>query len=271
MNRLRYRDIGWREGSDFMPKSGSETVSPLKFTVGYLIFTVFFVVCTLILLYCAGAAQDSAAEKEADADSVIMPCIVLDAGHGGEDGGAVGVDGLLEKTVNLKVAEAMKDMFKLAGISVVMTRTEDVMLNDPDAAIGGKKKMTDLRSRLKIAQNTPEGVLVSIHMNSFSQAKYRGLQVYYSPNHADSAVLAQTVQDAARTHLQPDNQRKIKPADSSIYLLAHCDRPAVLIECGFLSNPEECALLGKAEYLGELSTVIFAAICDYLNVGESRT
>ena len=113
--------------------------------------------------------------------------------------------------------------------------------------------------------------MVSIHMNSFSQAKYRGLQVYYSPNHEDSAVLAQTVQNTVRTHLQPDNQRKIKSADTGIYLLARCDRPSVLIECGFLSNPEECALLGKDEYLGELSTVLFAAVCDYLSAGESRT
>lgn len=254
-----------------MAKSEFGTVSPLKFTVGYLIFTAIFVLVTLTLLYFAGSAQDSSAEREADADSVIMPCIVLDAGHGGEDGGAVGVDGLLEKTVNLKVAQSIEDMFRLADIPVIMTRTEDIMLNDPDAAIAGKRKMTDLRSRLKIAQNTPEGVLVSIHMNSFSQAKYRGLQVYYSKNHKDSAVLAQTVQESVRTLLQPDNQRKIKPADSSIYLLDHCDRPAVLIECGFLSNPEECAMLGQEEYLGELSTVLFASICDYLSAGESRT
>lgn len=254
-----------------MAKSESVTVSPLKFTVGYLIFTAIFVLSILILLYFAGYAEDSTAGREADADSVISPCIVLDAGHGGEDGGAVGGDGLLEKTVNLKVAKALEDMFKLAGIPVVMTRTEDIMLNDPDAAIAGKRKMTDLRSRLKIAQNTPEGILVSIHMNSFSQAKYRGLQVYYSKNNEDSAALARTVQDGVRIHLQPDNQREIKPADSSIYLLDHCERPAVLIECGFLSNPDECALLGQEEYLGELSTVLFASICDYLAAGESRT
>lgn len=254
-----------------MAKYRSETVSPMKFTVGYLVFTVFFVLATLILLYFSGFAQDEAAEKEADADSVPGPCIVLDAGHGGEDGGAVGVDGLLEKTVNLKVARCMEDMFRLAGISVVMTRTEDIMLNDPDSAIPGKRKMTDLRSRLRIAQNTPESVLVSIHMNSFSQAKYSGLQVYYSKNHEDGAVLAQIVQDSVRVYLQPDNQRRIKPADSSIYLLDRCDRPAVLIECGFLSNPEECAMLGREEYLGELSTVLLAAICDYLAAGAGMT
>ena len=254
-----------------MAKSEHKTISPLKFTAGYLIFTVVFVLCILVLLYFAQYAEDNPAGSTADTDSVIIPCIVLDAGHGGEDGGAVGVDGLLEKTVNLKVAQTMEDMFKLAGIPVVMTRTEDIMLHDPDAAIAGKRKMTDLRSRLKIAQNTPEGVLVSIHMNSFSQAKYCGLQVYYSKNHEDSAELAQTVQDKVRCYLQHDNQRKIKPADSSIYLLDHCDRPAVLIECGFLSNPDECALLGKDEYLGELSTVLFTAVCDYLSAGESRT
>ncbi|MBE6575971.1 MAG: hypothetical protein E7654_06860 [Ruminococcaceae bacterium] len=254
-----------------MSKPIAKSVSPLRFTLGYLLFAGIFVLCTLILLHLAQYGEKDTAGGAADADSMFMPCIVLDAGHGGEDGGTVGVDGLLEKTVNLKVAEALENMLKLSGIPVVMTRTEDKMLSDPDAAVGGKRKMTDLRSRLKIAQNTPEGILVSIHMNSFSQAQYRGLQVYYSPNHRESAILAQTVQDGVRTYLQPDNHRKIKPADSSIYLLAHCDRPAVLIECGFLSNPEECALLGNEEYLGELSMVIFAAVCDYLTPGESRT
>lgn len=254
-----------------MTKVESGTVSPLKFIVEYLLFTVVFVLSVLILMYFAEYAKTGIDGRETDADSVPRLCVVLDAGHGGMDGGAVGVDGLMEKTVNLKVAKTLEEMFKLAGIPVVMTRTEDIMLNDPDAAVGGKRKMTDLRSRLKIAQNTAEGVFVSIHMNSFSLAKYHGLQVYYSPNHRDSEILAQTIQNMTRICLQHDNQRKVKAADNSIYLLAHCDRPAVLIECGFLSNPEECALLGKEEYLGELSTVLFVAICDYLNAGESRT
>lgn len=254
-----------------MPRNASETSSPLRFTVGYLFFTGLFVLLTLILLFFMEHGENSAVTGTAGANSPIMPCIVLDAGHGGEDGGAVGVDGLLEKTVNLKVAQMLQDMFRLAGIPVVMTRTEDKMLNDPDAAVSGKRKMTDLRSRLKLVQGTPEGILVSIHMNSFSQAQYHGLQVYYSPRHRDSAILAEAVQEQVKTYLQPDNSRKIKPADSSIYLLAHCDRPAVLIECGFLSNPDECAKLGNDEYLGELSTVIFSAICHYLSPDGSMS
>lgn len=254
-----------------MPRNASETVSPLRFTVGYLFFAGLFVLLTMILHFFMQYGENRAVTGSADADSPMIPCIVLDAGHGGEDGGAVGVDGLLEKTVNLKVAQMLQDMFSLAGVPVVMTRTEDKMLNDPDAAVSGKRKMTDLRSRLKLAQETPEGILVSIHMNSFSQAQYHGLQVYYSPHHRDSAILAEAVQEQVKTYLQPDNSRKIKPADSSIYLLAHCDRPAVLIECGFLSNPEECSKLGDEEYLGELSTVIFSAICHYLSLDGRMT
>lgn len=254
-----------------MPRNASKTTSPLRFTVGYLFFVGLFLFFTLILLFLMQQGEYHTEAGTADTDSAMMPCIVLDAGHGGEDGGAVGVNGLLEKTVNLKVAENLHDILRLSGIPVVMTRTEDKMLSDPDAAISGKRKMTDLRSRLKIAQAIPEGVLVSIHMNSFSQAKYRGLQVYYSPNHKGSAVLAETIQEGVKTYFQPDNQRQIKQADSSIYLLAQCDRPAVLIECGFLSNPEECACLGDEAYLGEMSTVIFSAICHYLSLDGYMT
>ncbi len=239
-----------------------------RFVWGYLLLSMLF--AAAVLLLCWGGQRwmeqlpESAADADSDTPAPAVPCIILDPGHGGEDGGTVGVNGLLEKAVNLQLAELLHEQLVLAGIPVIMTRTEDRMLYDPNADYQGRKKMLDLRARLDIVRDTPDAVLLSIHQNAFSQPQYSGLQVYYSPNHPDSAHLAELVQQASRRWLQPDNAREIKAADSSIYLLHRSERPAVLVECGFLSNPEECARLSDNEYLGQLSTMIFCAVCEYL-------
>lgn len=243
------------------------TRTAVRFVCFYLLLSFLFAALTLGLWWGARIWIGQLPTGAADADSsagASLPCIVLDPGHGGEDGGTVGVNGLLEKTVNLRLAQLLYDQLTLAGLPVIMTRTDDRMLYDPNADYRGHKKMLDLRARLDIVRDTPDAVLLSIHQNAFSQAKYSGLQVYYSPNHPDSARLAELVQSAARRWLQPDNNRKTKAAGSSIYLLARSERPAVLVECGFLSNPDECALLGDDAYLRQLSTVLFAAVCEYL-------
>ncbi len=247
--------------------------SAWRFVVGYILLSAAFAIAALLLWFAAlyGSEKISSAVSAADYNGEALGeiCIVIDAGHGGEDGGAVGVDGLLEKTVNLQIAEMLRDQLTVAGIQNVMTRSDDRLLYDRSVDYRGRKKMLDLRARLDIVENTPGSVLVSIHLNAFSESKYSGLQVYYSPHHEGSRHLAELIQTAARCHLQPENTRKIKAADSGIYLLNRSERPAVLIECGFLSNPDECTKLGDPAYLGELSTVLFGAICDYLSeVGD---
>lgn len=253
----------------------TDTRSAGRFVWFYLLLSVLFAAATLVLWLGAQFWIDRLPAGTADADSAAepaeLPCIILDPGHGGEDGGAVGVDGLLEKTVNLQIARLLYDQLTLAGIPTIMTRTDDRLLYDPTADYRGHKKMLDLRARLDILRDTPDAVLLSIHQNAFSQSRYSGLQVYYSPHHPDSARLAELVQNSARQWLQPDNTRKTKPADSNIYLLNRSERPAVLVECGFLSNPAECAKLGDPDYLGQLSTVLFAAVCEYLTASGTGT
>ncbi len=246
-----------------------------RFTVGYILLSLAFALATLLLwaiaLYGVGTLPTQTTDADSDGYVQEEVCIVIDAGHGGEDGGAVGVDGLAEKTVNLQIARMLHEQLTVAGIPSVMTRSDDRLLYDPNADYHGRKKMLDLRARLDILEQTPDSVFVSIHLNAFPEPQYSGLQVYYSPNHTDSIRLAERIQRLTQNQLQPENKRKIKAADSGIYLLNRSMRPAVLVECGFLSNPEECAKLRDQSYIGELSTLLFGAICDYLSEGGDGT
>lgn len=193
--------------------------------------------------------------------------VILDAGHGGEDGGAVSASGLYEKDLNLAIAQRVKSLLEANGVNVIMTRETDILLYDRNVDYHGRKKALDLAARQKIGEETPDGIFISIHMNAYPKSQYRGLQVWYSPNHAASRALADTVQSTVREHLQPENDRKIKRATSSIYLLHHLTVPAILIECGFLSNPEETELLGSEEYQQTLSFLIFLSIMDACDGG----
>lgn len=230
----------------------------------YLALSLLAAAATLGLCFLAVLGIERLPAIPADAEQAAhAPILVIDAGHGGEDGGASGANGLCEKDVNLRIAEALRDQLTLAGIKVVMTRTDDRLLYDPTVDYHGRKKMLDLRARLDIMRETPNAVFVSIHQNAFPQTQYHGLQVYCSPNTAESARLGELI----RTHalaLDPENHRKCKTADSAIYLLHRAECPAVLVECGFLSNPDECARLGDTAYLGELATAMLCAIGEYL-------
>ena len=188
--------------------------------------------------------------------------VVLDAGHGGEDGGAVSASGIYEKDVNLAVTLALGEMLSANGIKVIYTRTEDILLYDRTVDYRGRKKALDLAARRKIAEDTENGIFVSIHMNAFPKTQYNGLQVWYSPNSPHSLTLAQTIQANTAHQLQPENDRRVKSATSSIYLLHHLQCPAVLVECGFLSNPAEAELLGSKDYQNQLAFLLFLSITE---------
>ncbi|MBQ2989115.1 MAG: N-acetylmuramoyl-L-alanine amidase [Clostridia bacterium] len=195
----------------------------------------------------------------ASADEKIT--VVIDPGHGGRDGGALGEDGTREKDLNLAVALKLKAILESADLRVVMTRETDIELASPDSP---HKKADDLKARLQLAQNQKNAIFVSIHMNQFPIEKYRGLQVYYSENHKESLTLAQTVQNKASEVLRNTEDRKIKPAGDSIYLMSHLQIPAVLVECGFLSNREERELLKNEAYQKKLALSLSAAILEYI-------
>ena len=188
--------------------------------------------------------------------------VVIDAGHGGRDGGAVAEDGTLEKHLNLAVAMKLKALLESADIRVVMTRETDIELASPDSS---HKKADDLKARVQLARECENAIFVSIHMNRFPVEKYSGLQVYYSENHENSIALAQTVQTVAEEALRNTHGRKVKSAGDSIYIMAHLEIPAVLVECGFLSNFEETALLKTEDYQKKLAMCLYASLIQYFS------
>lgn len=193
---------------------------------------------------------------------------VIDPGHGGEDAGAVAADGTLEKDLNLQLAIALALILELNGNQAVLTRETDTLLYDRYNDLTdytGYKKVYDLKNRLKIAEEKENSVYVGIHMNKFEESKYSGLQVYYSPNDARSNELALAVKDTVSSYLQPQNKRPVKKADSSIYILNRAQMPAVLIECGFMSNENELSLLKTKEYRKDLALCLFLSIVDCFN------
>lgn len=199
----------------------------------------------------------------------VYPVVIIDAGHGGEDSGAIGRNGVLEKDLNLKIALELNTLLTSAGIETRLTRTEDILLYDKNSDYEGHKKKLDMTERLRIVQEYENAVFISIHMNSFPQERYSGLQVYYSQNSPLSIDLAQTVQELTKKNLQPDNDRKIKCSGEDIYLLHKITHPAILIECGFLSNASECQSLCSDEYRSRLCMTLYCAILNYFEGNTS--
>lgn len=194
--------------------------------------------------------------------------IIVDAGHGGEDSGAVGVNGVYEKDLNLQVANVLAGVLKEKGYTVIMTRTEDKMLYEEDQNIKGIRKISDLKNRCKVAGQYPGALFISVHMNSFGAAKYSGLQVYYSHGNDNSNALASCIQQAVKRELQHENNRVVKDG-KDIYILENCPITSVLIECGFLTNADECAKLSDKEYQKELSFAIVCGIIDYIEKSKN--
>ena len=238
-----------------------------KFFQNSVAFFLKFFLCALLLLATVldfgKLLFRSENESSIHTDSTDMTItVVIDPGHGGRDGGAVGDDGTLEKELNLAVALKLKSILQSADIHVIMTRETDIELASPDSP---HKKADDLKARLQLAHKQKNAIFVSIHMNKFPIEKYRGLQVYYSENHAESLTLAQTIQDRAQNTLQNTGDRKVKPAGDSIYLMANLEIPAVLVECGFISNNEERALLKDENYQKKLALCLSTAILEYIS------
>ena len=192
--------------------------------------------------------------------------LILDPGHGGEDGGAVSVSGAPESRINLTIAMQTDQLMGFFGVRTVLTRTGDLSIHDTEAETLREKKVSDLHNRVALINGTENATLISIHQNSAPDERIHGAQVFFG-DEILSRPLAQTIQEAIRETLDPENHRRPQQAASSIYLMNHISCRAVLVECGFLSNPEEEQRLRDPAYQKKLAMVLAAG---YLTSGDTQ-
>lgn len=236
----------------------SFSIKHLFIPLALAVFSTAAITVSLI----AGASAQRALSADVQAECYDRT-VIIDAGHGGPDGGAVGFDGTVEKGINLDISLKLKSFFVLAGYKVIMVREDDRSVCDADCRTIRDIKSSDLHNRLKLSQANPKALYISIHQNKYSEQQYSGTQVFYSKGNADSKELAQDIQSAAKSLLQPDNARVIKPAEKNLYVLYYNKAPAVMVECGFLSNPNECRKLCDSSYQNDIAFAVFCGAMQF--------
>ncbi len=196
--------------------------------------------------------------------------IILDAGHGGEDGGAVSVTGIPESQINLAVTLKLDQLLGFCGLAPILTRDSDVSVYDPGCNTLREKKVSDIHNRVALIEGTDNALVVSIHQNTFPNAAYHGAQVFFRPGE-ESEALAKQVQQALCGEVDPGNKRTPTRIPSSVYLMAHITCPAVLVECGFLSNPAEEKRLRSSCYQNKLAMCLTSALLQSGEIQGSET
>lgn len=227
----------------------------------YIAFLPFYL---LAVILCIGLAHGGSQAVTTLGESAPVPrehTIIIDAGHGGIDGGATSCTGILESTINLQIALRLDDLMHFLGYQTYMIRTTDTSIYTQGNTIAAQK-VSDLKERVRIVNETEDAILISIHQNTFSDSRYGGAQVFY-PKTDGSKELASAMQGALITIANPDSKRVCKKADG-VYLMEHIEQTGILIECGFLSNPEEEALLRSADYQKKLCGIIAATVGSFL-------
>lgn len=225
------------------------------------------VAITLLLLACVvyvgreAAAYVAGSSVEAQAGKRR---VVIDAGHGGDDPGKVGINGANEKDVNLEIARLVKQYLEMSDVEVVMTRESDAGLNDADAS---NKKVQDMKRRIALIEETAPALTVSIHQNSYPEEYVHGAQVFYYTGSTQGQHLAEHIQGQLVERVDPENKRQVK-ANDSYYLLKKTGVPIVIVECGFLSNSAEAERLCSPEYQQRVAWAIHMGILEYLNENE---
>lgn len=218
-------------------------------------------VCLLAMVVMAVKYGSIHVTGSGDAYIKETPVVVVDAGHGGTDPGKVGVDGSLEKDINLAVAERLKTYLEQDDVKVIMTRETDTGLySEADS----RKKMADMKKRCEIIEESGADLVVSIHQNSYHEESVSGGQVFYYRDSSKGKALAEILQDRF-DYVLGDQNRRLPKANGNYYLLLHVKCPIVIVECGFLSNRKEAALLNSGEYQDKLAYTIHMGIMEYLN------
>ena len=229
-----------------------------KFTLA-----VAMLLCLVLLsgLFVTGEKSANVSAKATQRYTVI-----IDAGHGGFDGGAVAPDGTLEKDLNLSVALKLDSVLKIMGYDTVLVRDTDVSTAD-DKGTERSQKVSDIKARLRLTEKYKDALFVSIHMNKYTSPQPHGAQVFYSQVDG-SKELAECIQRSITAGVQTDNKRVVKKTTKDIYLLYHAVIPSVIAECGFISNPDDLLKLKSDEYQLKMAAAIAAGINDYYFEGQ---
>jgi len=228
----------------------------------FMTLLLFFLIYNLSY---QAAALTSGISVSSTAISQQPVVVVIDSGHGGNDPGKVGINGALEKDINLQIAHRLKRYLEASDVRVVMTRSDDTGLYPPDAS---NKKMADMQERCRLIQQASPALVVSIHQNSYHEESIYGGQVFYYKGSANGKRLAEILQKRFDFVLG-DNNRRLAKANDTYYLLLHVKQPIAIVECGFLSNRQESAQLTSESYQDRLAWTLHMGIMEYLNTPPS--
>lgn len=229
-----------------------------RVTAAVLAVVLFVLICACVL-YHSFRSADAAVFAPASRQQHML---LIDPGHGGEDGGAVSVSGVPESGINLAIALKCEQVAGLFGLPVQLLRQDDSSLADDDSETLREKKRSDLEARVEIVNETENALLLSIHQNNFTEPEYSGAQVFFRPEQ-QSQLWASKMQEQLRNGVDSENRRQPKEIPEDIYLMSHVDCPAILVECGFLSNPEEDQLLQTPDYQSRLAVVLMGTCLEH--------
>lgn len=216
-------------------------------------YTLFFSIIFLLTLLWQGRGEPCSTAETVFLSENSSCIIIIDPGHGGPDGGAVSIDGIQESNINLELAFRVRDLFALMGQGSKMTRMEDISVHTPGS---NRWKASDLQNRAAMVNETPQGILLSIHQNSLpSSPVTHGAQVFYN-SLPQAQQICMEIQTSLNEVINIGNEKQIKPIPTGIYLMKHISAPGILVECGFLSNPQETRALQTTSHQIKLAAAI---------------
>ncbi len=225
-----------------------------------LLLAISFILIVFVTLYGANDVKFI----QTMAFPVTNKVIVIDAGHGKPDSGAENENGVSEEAINLKIALKLQQYLESTGATVLLTRSDENGIYELDSKTIAQKKVSDIKNRVKIANESSADIYVSIHLNKIPQGQYWGWQTFYNTGNEKSKQLADCIQKNLNSTISNDNKRETKKLDS-IYIMKNVEIPIALVECGFLSNEQEAQKLQQDEYQSKLAWGIYDGIMDYFN------
>ena len=228
------------------------------------LITLLSLVC-LVILSCSVTINKNEIEKntvETASLPVTNKVIVIDAGHGTPDEGAESANGITEQSINLIITKKVQSLLEQSGCNVILTRSDENGIYDLESKTIREKKVSDIKNRVKIGNESSADAFISIHLNKIPQSQYYGWQTFFKPNNEESENLAKSLQEELNASIQRENKREALKITGK-YIIEHVEIPIAIIECGFLSNPEEEQLLQQNEYQNRLAWGIYNGIMDY--------